>query len=86
MEKIRRLLSAIPFPIKFAIAPSVAVVALIGLDFFASSALHSSAGDTAYIVERNMLGSNLLAEVQRKAKSVQGDSFYVDQRKDLSEP
>jgi hypothetical protein len=25
--------------------------------------------------------SNLLAEVKRKAKEIQGDSYYVDQRK-----
>jgi methyl-accepting chemotaxis protein len=77
MDKIRHFLANVPFTIKFAIAPSVAVVALIGLDFFASSALHSSAGDTAYIVERNMLGSNLLAEVNVDAQRLNAHLYRL---------
>jgi methyl-accepting chemotaxis protein len=77
MEKIRRLLSAIPFPIKFAIAPSVAVVALIGLDFFASSALHGSSDDMSYIVERNMQGSSLLGDVNTDAQKLNAHLYRL---------
>jgi len=77
MEKIRRLLSAIPFPIKFAIAPSVAVMALIGLDFFASSALHGSSSDMSYIVERNMQGSSLLGEVNTDAQKLNAHLYRL---------
>ncbi len=77
MEKIRRLLSAIPFPIKFAIAPSVAVVALIGLDFFASSALNGSSDDMSYIVERNMQGSSLLGDVNTDAQRLNAHLYRL---------
>jgi methyl-accepting chemotaxis protein len=77
MEKIRRLLSAIPFPIKFAIAPSVAVMALIGLDFFASSALNGSSDDMSYIVERNMQGSSLLGDVNTEAQKLNAHLYRL---------
>ena len=77
MEKIRRLLSAVPFQIKFAIAPSVAVVALIGLDIFATSALRGSSADMGVIVERNMLGSSLLAEVNVEAQGLNAHLYRL---------
>src|SRR5579859_3224319 len=77
MDKIRLFLANIPFTIKFAIAPSVAVVALIGLDFFASSALRGSSADMAYIVERNMLGSTMLAEVNVDAQRLNAHLYRL---------
>ena len=77
MDKIRLLLANIPFTIKFAIAPSVAVVALIGVDFFASNALHGSSADMAYIVERNMLGSTMLAEVNVDAQRLNAHLYRL---------
>ena len=77
MDRIHRLLSATPFRIKFVIAPSLAVVALIGLDFFASDALNRSGSDMGFIVERNMLGSGLLADVNLDAQRLNAHLYRL---------
>jgi len=70
-----KLLSRIPFTIKFLISPILAIIAMIYLSFTGNNALRSSSEDMSYLVLNNFGATSILNEANNKL-AIANSQFY----------
>jgi methyl-accepting chemotaxis protein len=70
MSRFRCSLSDVPFIAKFAVAPAVAVLLIVGLSHESQKGLESISGKISIIVDHNMEGSTLLSAMAEKTQKI----------------